>query len=286
MSNGPTPTRRRRSSAEVRERILDAARELFSTQGYDATSTQEIAERAQVSKTLLFRNFENKSTLLQRALAPGADDDAVRPARRGQRSSAEVRQLLLDAARELFSAQGYTKTTTRHIADRAGVQEMALFRAFGTKAALFQEAVFEPFGSYIRDYATSWMGLDQPHSAEEVTKEFMEGLYRVIREHRGTIFTLLAARAHEDPGVANADGQQAILNELIAPLEALCAQEAARFGYTFNIPVATRISVAMVLATAIFKEWLFPQGEQPSDEEIVDELLAILLHGIAHRSPA
>jgi hypothetical protein len=88
------------------------------------------------------------------------------------------------------------------------------------------------------------------------------------------------------PGVANADGQQAILNELIAPLEALCAQEAARFGYTFNIPVATRISVAMVLATALFKEWLFPQGQQASDEEIVDELLAILLHGIAHRSPA
>lgn len=59
------------------------------------------------------------------------------------RDSAATRRALLAAARELFAAQGYERTTVRAVAERAGVNQALLFRYFGNKEALFAEAVTE-----------------------------------------------------------------------------------------------------------------------------------------------
>jgi AcrR family transcriptional regulator len=57
----------------------------------------------------------------------------------GQRPHAGVedtRARILAAARELFERNGTRGTTTREVADRAGVNEATLFRHFGSKRAL------------------------------------------------------------------------------------------------------------------------------------------------------
>jgi AcrR family transcriptional regulator len=48
------------------------------------------------------------------------------------------RESLIQAALELFLEQGVNQTTTRQIADRAGVNEVTLFRNFGNKYGLLQ----------------------------------------------------------------------------------------------------------------------------------------------------
>ena len=48
---------------------------------------------------------------------------------------------ILSAALELFYQRGYQGTTTRAIADGAGVNEVTLFRRFGSKRNIFIEAV-------------------------------------------------------------------------------------------------------------------------------------------------
>lgn len=55
--------------ADARERILDAAEELFAERGFDATPTAGIAERAGVAKGLLFYYFPRKSSLLSALFA-------------------------------------------------------------------------------------------------------------------------------------------------------------------------------------------------------------------------
>ena len=52
------------SAARSREAILDAALELFSEQGYDQTSTEEVAERAGVSPRTFFRYFPTKESVV------------------------------------------------------------------------------------------------------------------------------------------------------------------------------------------------------------------------------
>src|SRR5207247_621254 len=48
-----------------RERVLEAALELFGERGYHATSIAEIGERAGIAKSVLYHYFESKSALYE-----------------------------------------------------------------------------------------------------------------------------------------------------------------------------------------------------------------------------
>jgi AcrR family transcriptional regulator len=61
----------------------------------------------------------------------------VSPLRR--EGAARTRQAVLDAARELFTAQGYTATTVDEIAGRAGVSKPTVFAAAGSKQAILKQ---------------------------------------------------------------------------------------------------------------------------------------------------
>jgi AcrR family transcriptional regulator len=51
------------ASEQLGERILDAATDLFLTDGYGATSIEAIAQRARVSKRTFYHRFEDKAAL-------------------------------------------------------------------------------------------------------------------------------------------------------------------------------------------------------------------------------
>ncbi len=52
------------SVASTRERILDIALELFTTQGYDKTSLRQIAERLGFTKAAIYYHFSSKAEIL------------------------------------------------------------------------------------------------------------------------------------------------------------------------------------------------------------------------------
>jgi AcrR family transcriptional regulator len=53
---------------DAREKILETAMRLFSTQGFGSTSLAQVAKEAKVSKALIFWHFENKEKLFQSVL--------------------------------------------------------------------------------------------------------------------------------------------------------------------------------------------------------------------------
>lgn len=53
--------------------------------------------------------------------------------------AADRRQAIVDIATPLFARRGFAGTTTKEIAEAAGVSEALLFRHFPTKAALYEE---------------------------------------------------------------------------------------------------------------------------------------------------
>ena len=51
----------------------------------------------------------------------------------------EIRDRILEAAARVYAHHGYRGATTRLIANEAGVNEVTLFRTFGSKDSLFEE---------------------------------------------------------------------------------------------------------------------------------------------------
>ncbi len=60
----PEAGRRSRKKQRTRDDLIAAGDYLFATQGFDATTTVDIAERADVSQRTLFRHFPTKESLL------------------------------------------------------------------------------------------------------------------------------------------------------------------------------------------------------------------------------
>ncbi len=57
-------TRRTRDTERTREQILEAARQLFVDEGYEAVSVRKIAERAKITHGTIYVHFKDKDDLL------------------------------------------------------------------------------------------------------------------------------------------------------------------------------------------------------------------------------
>ena len=93
---------------ETRSHILDAAGELFSERGYDATSVAGICARAGVTKGAFYHHFESKQSvfleLRDRWLAPL--ETQLTLARDPDETLPQLLQHVADLAREMFAEAG------------------------------------------------------------------------------------------------------------------------------------------------------------------------------------
>ena len=70
-SSTPPERRRRRNPQGTRDRLVRAALELFTTQGYHDTTTPQIARRAGVAEGTIYRHFQSKEHLLNEIYRAG-----------------------------------------------------------------------------------------------------------------------------------------------------------------------------------------------------------------------
>lgn len=59
----PAPAPRRKDAVATRERLMRAALDLFTTEGYRATTTLDIAGRARIAEATIYRHFAGKEAL-------------------------------------------------------------------------------------------------------------------------------------------------------------------------------------------------------------------------------
>src|SRR5260370_8820000 len=62
------------AAAELRERLLDAAGQVFRAEGFGAAKVEEIAARAGISKTTVYRQFRTKEDLFRATAWRGMED--------------------------------------------------------------------------------------------------------------------------------------------------------------------------------------------------------------------
>jgi AcrR family transcriptional regulator len=208
--------------------------------------------------------------------------EAEPPTQGGRRPRGAPRKLLLAAARDLFARQDYRSTTTREIAEAAGVTEHLLFRNFGSKAGLFREALVLPFTGFVDDFGRTWDSVVHEEADEEdMARRFVGQLYDVFVEHQGLLLTLMAAEALSDEEVAETG--IADIRRALTVLSQIGAEGMRIRGLrTSNPDLPAHSTVAMIAGMAALRSTYFG-SEQPSREAIVDELVQAILHGFLHR---
>jgi AcrR family transcriptional regulator len=201
-----------------------------------------------------------------------------------RRKRGEPRRLLLESARELFSSQGYSGTSTREIAEKAGVSETLMFRYFGSKVGLFREALVAPFVEFVEDFNAKWQaGSNADLDEEELSRLFIGDLFDLFRKHRGLVVMLWAADAQSGSELAEAGVFDEINEELRILVDIGTAEAVRRQGKALGRQdLATRSTLAMTAGMAVFGESFYGK-RPPARKDIVEELTQAVLHGHLHR---
>lgn len=209
------------------------------------------------------------------------------PKPRRRRSTEEVRELTLSTARELFAARGYAGATTRDVALEAGVTEATIYRQFGSKAGLFDQAVVEPYQRFWASFTERWTTeLRQPRSGKEVVRSFVELLYDTLADNRGMILAYICiTRFRSLPSENNGHGS--VISHELLKMDDWVRQASADLGFTdLDNPVTVRCSFAMVMGMVLHDDLLFEPGPtHPSRERIIREITNYMYTALSARNP-
>lgn len=121
-----------------------------------------------------------------------------------------ARERLLEAARKVFALYGYEGATTRRIATEAEVTEVTMFRLFGSKNGLLDEAVRV---AVTEEHAIPLP--EEPRDAREELTQWCAAEIHRLRASRAVILQCLAEEAaHPDLAAAGASPLAASGEEL------------------------------------------------------------------------
>lgn len=159
-------------------------------------------------------------------------------------SKPTTRQRLVQAALELFVQQGITETTTRQIAEQAGVNEVTLFRNFGSKHGLLLGVMQET--DTIAQLGHRWAEqAERPQTLEAALYSYAEE-YLDTTDRLREFLRSLVGEAGQYP-LENRQAIAAGLNQVHRITEQYLATVMARDGLTSSQPVGTLASLLNTL---------------------------------------
>ncbi len=180
----------------------------------------------------------------------------------------DARQALIEAARLVFVEQGYSGATTRAIAQRAGVNEVTIFRHFASKANLFKEAVFQPFDRYLAEYIQQEFTGQHNTPLTESWRSFSGGLFALLDENSALLNALIVA-CNYDAGDIFGVHDLTSLDSYFEHASAAIAKISGKRGHPTRDPeIVARLVFGLVSSVALFRGWLFPQGLAPIEKVI------------------
>jgi AcrR family transcriptional regulator len=121
-----------RTSSSTRQRLINAALELFSSQGVTETTTRQIAELAQVNEVTLFRQFGNKQGLLLAVIEDSAVFSHLAESLREQvNQTSQLDQALKNYASDRLQVLEQIPELLRSVVGEAGQYTLENRRALG-----------------------------------------------------------------------------------------------------------------------------------------------------------
>jgi AcrR family transcriptional regulator len=189
----------------------------------------------------------------------------------------DTKQLILEAAAELFATRGFHGTTTKAIAKKAKVAEVSIFNHFRTKRRLYREVLQREVGSLVAQSFSV-----NPDSPEQLIDQLVEARRQNPRALRLFVYAVL-----EDISEL-----QLVLREWRRThLDRLCAimdEQKARGQMAADVPLrpAAVALTALCVYVAQFVD-VYSAGEKPytSARKLVDFYHRLWSHGVSKKAP-
>jgi AcrR family transcriptional regulator len=184
-----------------------------------------------------------------------------------------VRDQLLDAAVRLYAEAGYRGATTRRIATAAGVNEITLFRHFGSKDALIREAISRGGASRVP------VALPEvPRDPAGELKEWAKAHLTELRERRSLIRTCMG-EIEEHPSIFCAENSPLAraAKSLGHYLKRLRANGLAKAE--FDEVAASNMMMGVLFADAMGRD-IIPDMYRNNPDQAVDEYVKLFLRSV------
>ena len=265
-----------RPDPETRQRILDAARQVFSTSGYREGRIAEIARLADVSPATIYSYFLGKRDLFQALDIAQLED--LHPEFERKRAH------ILSQARHLFSERGFHGTTIESIARRAGYSKAGLYQFFPSKEALFEAVIHET--KFQADLLQKPPGAAEDATLSQALQRIALSYVRMFDDPEQTaMFRIVMSESIRHPEIGEAYHAKGIGFVIDQVAQCLASFREAEGLQGINLLYAARAYVSMFGYAVELKAAPSRKLDEPTNEELVVFLTDWFLHGLLPHPP-
>jgi AcrR family transcriptional regulator len=184
-----------------------------------------------------------------------------------------VRDQLLEAAARLYGEAGYRGATTRRIATAAGVNEITLFRHFGSKDALIREAIARAGTSSVSQHLP-----EHPRDPFRELRDWAKAHIAELRERRSLIRTCMG-EIEEHPGIFSTENSPPAV-----AAKALCQylrrlRDAGTAKAQFDEVAASTMLMGVLFADAMGRDIMADMYRNDPDQAL-EEYVRLFLRSI------
>jgi AcrR family transcriptional regulator len=180
----------------------------------------------------------------------------------------------MEAASDLFAERGFIGTTTRSIAERAGVNEVTLFRHFGTKENLAKEVMNQFGGQAIAHKMAHNLTGDYQHDLLMIG----ETILQVMRE-RNDVMRLAICESGQFPEFQKlvAENPRQLRIMLAAFFQSQMDRGVIHRGHT---ELLAQAFLGMFFSYTVLRGFLLDELHPPvSDEEFIQQYVEVFVRG-------
>ena len=203
--------------------------------------------------------------LYKRKLAPTEDDTQER---------------ILKAAQKLFARKGYGGTTTKDLAQAAGVAEGTLFRHFENKKAILVEVATRGWMEILTDLLTELSEMASYKAVAQVMRKRMLSL-----NSNADMLRVCFMEAQFHPELRDRI-QADVIDKMTDVAEAFFQTAMDRGEYRkMNPKIVARIFLGMFTVSGFSQTTMSADGGSPQDmKEMAETLADIFLNGVLHEA--
>jgi AcrR family transcriptional regulator len=199
---------------------------------------------------------------------------------RSTQTEDETRTRILKAALKLFARQGYDGTTTRDLAEKAGVAEGTLFRHFTNKKAILIEVATQGWIEILTDLLTELSEMGSYKAVAQVMRRRMMNLHQ-----NADLFKVCFMEAQFHPDLRDRI-QVEVVEKMMGVAEAFFQTAMDQGIYRpMNPKMVARVFLGMFTVAGFSQDTIMSPDSSPAEmKDMAEGIADIFLNGVLQKN--